>query len=126
MNGWRYREMSQEIGFVGVYSEDLSCYDLQLAISENHGDIMFSICDEETKREFTTVEWVTFILMAIPATESVVNIVTAIKEAIITRLSNHMKRANIKKSVIVKVKIKLPFFSYEKDEEIIVGPVEQG
>ena len=118
--------MSQEIGFVGVYLEDLSCYDLQLAISENHGDIMFSICDEETKREFTTVEWVTFILMAIPATESVVNIVTAIKEAIITRLSNHMKRANIKKSVIVKVKIKLPFFSYEKDEEIIVGPVEQG
>lgn len=114
--------MSKGIGFVGVYSEDLSYYDLQLAISENHGDIKLNICDEETKREFTTVEWVTFILMAIPATESVVNIVAAIKTAITARLSNHMKKVGFKKSIIVKVKIKLPYFSYEKYEELIVGP----
>lgn len=117
--------MSKGIGFVEVYSEDLSYYDLQFAISENHGDIEFNVCDEEIKREFTNVEWVTFILMAIPATESVINIVAAIKRAVKTRLSNYMKKAGYKKSVIVNIKIELPFFSYEKIEELIVGSDEE-
>lgn len=117
--------MEKGIGLVEVYSEDLSYYDLQLAISENRDDIELNICNEENKRGFTNVEWVTFIFMAIPATESVVNIVAAIKKAVTARLSNHMKRTGFKKKVTVKVKIKLPFFSYEKDEELIVEPVEE-
>ena len=117
--------MLKGIGLVEVYSEDLSFYDLQLALSENHDDIELNVCNEETKRGFTNVEWVTFILMAIPATESVVNIVAAIKKAVKTRLSNHMKKTGFKKKVTVKVKIELPFFSYEKDEELIVEPVEE-
>lgn len=117
--------MLEGIGSVGVYSEDLSYHDLRFAISENHDDIQLSVYEEENCREFTNVEWITFILMAIPATESVVNIVNKIKKSVKTRLLSYMKKTKSKKTVIVKLKINLPFFSYERDEELIVEPVEE-
>lgn len=117
--------MAEKIGLVKVHSEDLSYYELQTSLSENNSGVQFSVCDNEAMRGFTDVEWVTFALMAIPAAESLVNIVLAIKDTIKARISKYLKEINCKRTIKVNVKIKLPFFSYEKEEEIIIKTSEE-
>ena len=47
---------------------------------------------------------------------------TIIKNEINKKLMRKMNEIGIKKTVKVSIKINLPFFSYEKCEEIIVNP----
>jgi len=116
--------MSEEKGIISVHSDDISYYDLQSALSKNDDSILLSHFDDESKRGFQDVEWIMFTLMSIPVAESVFNIVLAIKNEIKNRVSKKMTSQNITKCVKINVKIKLPFFSYEKEEEICVDPTE--
>ena len=119
--------MSKEIGKVEIYSEDLSRNEIQTLISNNSGsgNVELNVYDEKSIRGFTEVEWVTFALMAIPATESLMNIVLAIKNTIKARISKHLRDTNTDGIIRMNVKIKLPFFSYEKNEELIINSSEE-
>ena len=114
--------MSEEKGIISVYSDDISYYDLQSALSVNDDIIVFNLIDDESKRGFQDVEWIMFTLISIPVTESVLNIVMTIKNEIKNRVSKQITTQNIKKRIKINVKIKLPFFFYEKEEEICIDP----
>jgi len=110
--------MSEKEGFIGVHSNDISFYDLQQALSEDKGTIVFSPIEGEAKRGFQEVDWIMFTLLAIPAADSIINIVSAIKDDVKKRIKKQMSSKKTSKHIKIKVKIKLPFYSYEKEEEI--------
>lgn len=110
-------------GLLNIHSEDIPYYDLQSALSDVEGDVVFELCEDEAKRSFIDAEWITFALMALPAAESAYNIVKIIKNEINKKVMRKMNEIGIKKTVKVSIKINLPFFSYEKCEEIIVNPI---
>lgn len=115
--------MMNNCGLISVNSDDISYYDLQSALSDISGDVVFELCEDEAKRGILDVEWITFVLMALPAVESAYNVTKIIKNEINNRVMQKMNEIGIKKTVKVSMKINLPFFSYEKCEEIIINPI---
>ena len=114
--------MVEMYGTIDIKSNNLTRNDIIKAISRNNKEIVFDISYENNKRGFTDVEWVTFALMVIPATESIVNIVHLIKNEINSRVSKYLTESDFVRTTKISIKIKLPFFSYEKKEEIIIEP----
>lgn len=112
--------MVKMYGTIDIQSNELPCNDIVNAMLRNNNEIIFDISYENNKRGFTDVEWITFALMAIPATESIVNIVHLIKNEISSRVSKYLTESGFVKTTKISIKIKLPFFSYEKNEEIII------
>gem|GEM_PF-4678261 len=113
--------MESTNGFVSVQSVDLPYFDLNEAISLNADGINFDPVEKEANRGFQDVEWIMFALMSLPATDSLISIVRSIKDAIKSRVARQMSTRNITKNIKVNVKISLPFYSYEKEEEIIIS-----
>lgn len=105
-------------GMLSISSKDMSYYDLQCAVSDNKGTIVLELCEYEAKRSFLDAEWITFALMVLPAAESAHNISVLIKNEIKKRVIQKMNELGIKKTVKINLKISLPFFLYEKSEEI--------
>ena len=116
--------MSEKESFISVQSNDISFYDLQQALSENNGAIIFSPLDGEATRGFQEVDWIMFTLMAIPVADSVINIVSAIKDELKKRVKKHISSQKTSRRIKINVKIKLPFYSYEKEEEINIDITE--
>lgn len=112
--------MDKNTGFVVVQSDDLPFIDLEEALSVNSDTFVLSPVKNETNRGFQDVDWIMFMIMTIPVAESLLNIVTCIKDEIKIRISKHMAAHNIARNIKVKVNIKLPFFTYEREEEIFV------
>ena len=75
-------------------------------------------------RGFQDIEWLMFVMMAVPAMDSLISIVNAIRAEISQRVSTYMEKQNIKKTTTLTVQIKIPGFSYEKIQEIVVDPNE--
>ena len=116
--------MADNYGMLILSSKDMSYYDLQSAVSDNKGTIVLELCEYETKRSFLDAEWITFALMVLPAAESAYNITVIIKNEIKKRVMQKMNELGIKKTVKVNLKISLPFFLYEKSEEIEIEPLK--
>lgn len=116
--------MIDNYGLINVHSEDISYYDLQSALTDIKGEVYLEPCEDEAKRGFIDAEWITFVLMALPATESAYNIAKIIKNEIKKKVMKKMNEIGIEKTIKVSIKINLPFFSYEKCEEIIVSPTK--
>lgn len=115
--------MIDNYGLLNVHSEDIPYYDLQIALSDIKEDVVFELCEDEAKRGFLDAEWISFIIIALPAAESAYNIVKIIKNKITEKVMQKMNEIGINKTVKVNIKISLPFFLYEKNEEIIISPV---
>jgi len=116
--------MSEKASFISVHSNDISFYDLQQALSEDYSTIVFCPIDGEVKRGFQDVEWIMFMLMAIPVADSVINIVSALKDEVKNRVTKYMSSQKTSKRIRINVRIKLPFYSYEKEEEIFIDITE--
>ena len=111
--------MKKKCAEVVVKSDDLSTQDIKNALLSDNDDLEISFF-YDARRNFTDVELITFTLMAIPAIESLANIISLIKDEIKFKISDYMLKANVTRDVKINIKIKLPFFNYEKSEEIFV------
>lgn len=112
--------MNKKYGDVIIQSNSISIQDIKKALLEDNNKSEFKFICNDIRRDFTDVELITFTLMAIPAMESLANIITLIKDEIRFKISDYMLKANITKDVKININIKLPFFNYEKNEEIFI------
>lgn len=109
---------------ISVCSYDIEVSQLQSALIDNDVFIATNFYDENATRGFQDVEWLMFLMMAIPTLDSAMSIAVVIKNEITQRISQHLRRQKATKKSKIIMKIKLPGFSYEKEEEIIINPTQ--
>jgi len=108
-----------------VCSNDIAPLELKDVLCGNDDRWVFIPHDEKKQRGLQSTDWLMFVMTAIPVIESAINIVKAVKNEIKEKLTKYCVDYKILKKIKVVVKISLPFFSYEKEEEIIVMLVEE-
>lgn len=118
-------EMTKDTkALISVCSYDIEVSQLQSALIDNDVFIATNFYDENATRGFQDVEWLMFLMMAIPTLDSAMSIAVVIKNEITQRISQHLRRQKATKKSKIIMKIKLPGFSYEKEEEIIINPTQ--
>jgi len=118
--------MQTENAVVCIWLDDISCKDIfQNAILENERGLQenmlaFDVFADNNSRTIVNNDWLMFSIMLIPAVASAVEIAELIKGKIKTKVTNKLQDANIKKRVCTRIRITLPFFSYDREEEMII------
>lgn len=112
----------QEKIIIKVHSDDLSDHYLKEILIDNKTFAPIFVSDEEVMRGFQDIEWLMFTLVMIPVAESALNIFMNIKKEIVNRISGNIKNRTITRNIKISIKVKLPMFSYEKEEEITIEP----
>lgn len=107
---------------VSLKSDDLDNSQLEQIMTQDEAFQVADFYDETATRGFQDIEWLMFVMMAIPTLDSTISIVKAIQEAIKVKVSTYLKDQDLKKRTKITVRISLPGFSFEKEEEIIVDP----
>ena len=116
--------MGNPVALIGIKTEDRKNNELVVEALLNHESLndgyIFSGIDIDKQRSFQDIEWLMFALMAIPATESIVNIVLAIKNEITKRVKKKTDAGDdSNKSIKMKIKIKISGNSDNEIEEEI-------
>lgn len=109
---------------ISVCSHDIEVSQLQSALIDNEVFIATDFYNENATRGFQDIEWLMFLMMAIPTLDSAMNIAQAIKNEITQRVSQYLEQQKVTKITKISMKIKLPGFSYEKEEEIIINSTQ--
>ena len=109
---------------ISIQSNELNRKEINQIMTQDETFEVADIYDESSTRGFQDIEWLMFVMMAVPAMDSLISIVNAIRAEISQRVSTYMEKQNIKKTTTLTVQIKIPGFSYEKIQEIVVDPNE--
>lgn len=96
---------------------------LESSRSSDSEEVFFSVADDNVKElthrgitELMAQNWFVFCVTVIPAVSSV----AAITQLIIDAVNKKVRKKSGRRRIEAKIRISLPFFSYEKEEIIII------